>query len=79
MNNNLIAALLFLGIMAGANLGLGTMTAVKVNNLDTPKITEAQKLAIDCYELHSVWRSTVEDTAEDDAAWNAEIDRGCWP
>ena len=72
-------ALIALALLAGSALALGTAAYVQQPVDQVQEMDEATKLAVDCYRLHAVWLNTEEDSAEDDVAWRARAERGCWP
>ena len=43
------------------------------------ELTDSEELAVDCYEIMEMYFNSPEDSPEEDAAFDEQEERGCWP
>jgi len=71
---DIISAILWTMLTGGVAIAL-TLSVVAYREASaTP-----DSLAVDCYSLMAAVFETVEDSEEEDAAYDVLFDRGCWP
>jgi len=50
-----------------------------VERIVETELTDSEELAVDCYEIMEMYFNSPEDSPEEDAAFDEQEERGCWP